>query len=358
VRATLTLNKTDLRAIEQTLMVQRGDEAREYRFIEAGFEQKPVGSVAPALFQPEPELLGAASKAKSGDSDKGAQAMNGSDGAETLPTQPSSAVASPELEIEVTYLLNQIKANLGEQVSMWRTTGGRLHVEALVETEGRKEEILRALGPVTGNPAVDVEVSTVAEAVKRGQKQAKSQAVTVREVEVANNRIPADAELRAYFSARLVGSEAIDEEIARYSNRQMNRSRQALLRASALKKLVGRFSPEEMRALAPEAQTKWLAMIREHAQSFQREISALRQELRPIFGGGGDAAGETVNEANLGRAAERLLQLSYENDEAVRSAFTISADGRTSAAIKSAQFWRALLATEKLAAAIERVYQR
>jgi RNA polymerase sigma factor (sigma-70 family) len=359
MRATLRLNKTDLHAIEQTLIVQRDGEAREYRFIEAGFEQKPAGSVAPDVFQPETELLGSASRLKSG-ANKGAQVAVDSLHPESPAAQPSSAAASPELEIEVTYLLNQIKANLGEQVSMWRTTGGMLHVEALVETEGRKEEILRALGSVIGNPAVKVEVSTVAEAVsKRGSQQSKSRGVTaVREVEIANNRIPADAELRAYFSARLVGSEAIDEEINSYASRVMSRSRQALLRASALKKLVGRFSPEEMRDLAPEAQTKWLGMIREHAQSYQREVAAIRQELRPVFGVAGDASNETVSEANLARAAERLLQLSYANDEAVRSAFTISADGRTATAIKSNQFWRDVLIAEKLAAAIERVYQR
>jgi RNA polymerase sigma factor (sigma-70 family) len=359
VRATLVLNKMDLRAIEQTLTIQRDGEVREYRFIEAGFEQKPAASVAPDLFQPEPELLGSAPRVKNG-VDKESQAAADSLHPESPFAQPSSAAASPELEIEVTYLLNQIRANLGEQVSMTRTTGGTLHVEALVETEGRKEEILRALGSVIGNPAVKVEVSTVAEAVKRSvREQAKSRGVTtVREVEVANNRIPADAELRAYFSARLVGSEAIDEEITRYSSRVMSRSRQALLRASALKKLVGRFSPEEMRDLAPEAQTKWLAMIREHAVAYQREVAAIGQELRPVFGGASDAPSETVSEANLARAAERLLQLSYANDEAVRSAFTISADGRTAAAIKSGQFWRELLAAEKLASAIERVYQK
>ncbi|HEX8844612.1 MAG TPA: RNA polymerase sigma factor [Pyrinomonadaceae bacterium] len=356
MRASLTLDRKDLHALEQTLTVQREGEAREFRFVEAGFEQKPAGSIAPGLFEPEPELMGAAPRPADG-------VINRTQGADdspaTQPSQPSRAVASPELEIEVTYLLNQIKANLGEQVSMTRTTGGTLHVEALVETEGRKEEILRALGPVINNPAVKVEVSTVAEAARRdAKKRGRPGDVTVREVEVANNRIPADADLRAYFSKRLVGGEAIDEEISRYSNRVMIRSRQALLRASALKRLVARFSPEELRALAPEARAKWLLMIREQALSYQRETAALRQELRSVFGGAGDATVEAVNEANLTQAADHLLQLSYANDEAVRSAFTISADGHTAEAIKSAQFWRSLATAEKLAGAIERVYEQ
>jgi hypothetical protein len=259
----------------------------------------------------------------------------------------------------VTYLLNQIKASLGEQVGMTRTTGGTLRVEALVETERRKEEILRALGPVMSNPAVKVEVSTVAEAVKRQQREQSkpNDATAVREVEVVSNRIPADPELRAYFSTRLVG-EAIDEEINRYASRVMNRSRQALLRASAMKGLVRRFSPAEMRGLAMEAQAKWLAMIREHALAYRREVAMLKQELRAVFGGSGEGTSEAVNEANLAEYAERLLRLSYANDEAVRSAFTISADGRTAGAIKSGLFWRSLAEAEKLADAIQRLYQK
>jgi hypothetical protein len=305
------------------------------------------------LFQPDAELLSERSRGREG--------SNGTDATEpadpkSLVPKSSAAVASPELEIEVTYLLNRIKADLGEQVSLSRTAGGALRIEALAETDVRKEEILRALVPVRNNPAVKIEVSTVAEALK--QRQDRSNNMTVREVEVANNRTPADAELRAYFSARLVGREAIDEEISRYTSRVMSRSRQALLHASALKKLAGRFSQTEIRDLAGEPRAKWLAMIREHALGYQREVTTLRQELRPIFGGPDEGPAETVTEANLAESAVRLVELSYANDEVVRAAFTISAEGKDAAAIKSRQFWRSLSSAEKLAAAIQRVYQK
>ena len=356
--ATLTLNRADLRAIEQTLTVLRDGEAHVYRFIEAGFERQATGSVAPSLLQPESELLGLSERVKDGADGK---SVGADDSAQTDSSiaHPSEAFASVELEIEVTYLLNRIKANLGEQVSLTRTTGGLLRVEALVETDSRKEEILHALGPVIKNPAVRVEVTTVAEAVKRQQNRSRPSEGTVRDVEVRNNRIPADPQLRSYFSTRLGGSEAIDEEIKRYTNRAMNRSRQALLQASALKRLVGRFSPDEIRALEPEARTKWLAMVREHAQAYQREVRTLRQELGSVFGGSSASTEqEAVSEANLTRLADRLVQLSYANDEAVRSAFTVSADSRTAAAIKSPEFWRSLTNAETLAAAIQSLYQR
>jgi hypothetical protein len=99
-------------------------------------------------------------------------------------------------------------------------------------------------------------------------------------------------------------------------------------------------------------------MIREHALAYKREVATLKQELRAVFGGSGEGASEAVSEANVAEAAERLLQLSYANDETLRSAFTISADSQTAAAIKSGQFWRSLAETEKLAEAIQRVYQK
>lgn len=343
--ASLTLTRADLHAIEQRMIVARNGDRREYRFSEAAFEKKSTGSVSPDVFQTDPELLPEGNRTE----DKTPGPIDSTDH-----KSPVAAVASPELEIEVTYLLNRIKANLGEQVSLTRTAGGALRIEALAENDARKDEILRALSPVRNNPAVKVEVSTVAEALKHQQNGSKT--ATVREVEVANNRTPADAELRAYFSARLVG-EAIDEEINRYTNRVMAHSRQALLHASALKKLVTRFSPEQVRGLAPEAQAKWLAMIREQATGYQREVATLRQELRPIFNGSSAATDEIVTEANLPQSADRLVELSYANDEAVRAAFTISAEGKSAATIKSAQFWRALSSVEKLAAAIQRVYR-
>ncbi|HEV2763750.1 MAG TPA: hypothetical protein VGV38_12285, partial [Pyrinomonadaceae bacterium] len=245
VAATLRLSKADLRATEQTLVVRRGAETRELRFVESGFERRRAEEVAPRVFEPEPALLGAAGAA--GETNKTTFEPE-SRPAEGTTAQPSSSstgatpvAASAELEIEVTYLLNQIKADLGEQVGLTRTTGGILRVEALVESEGRKQEILRALGPVLNNPSVVVEVSTVAEAARRERRQ--NEPSDVREVEVEDGRFAAEAELRKYFSARLVGEARIRQEMERFAARAMGRSRQALLHANALRRLASRFTP-------------------------------------------------------------------------------------------------------------------
>jgi RNA polymerase sigma factor (sigma-70 family) len=345
--ASLTLIKANLRAIDEHLIVSHNGQASAYTLTETSFETKPVSSVAPEVFQPDSELSPAAGSGFEENTESSDSNNRKS---------PVEEIASPELEIEVTYLLNRIKADLGEQISLTRIPGGVLRVEALVENDLRKNQILQALTPLHNNPALKVEVRTVAEALK--QQQARANAGTVREVEVVNDRAPADADLRAFFSARLVGDEAIQSEINRYSNRVMMHSRQALLHTSALKKLVERFSPADLSTLTPEAQGKWLEMISEHARSCRREIAALRQELRTVFGGANDASGEIVGEPNVSRSAARLLELSYMIDETVRSAFTISSEQKEAAAIKSGNFWRALGAAEKIADGIDHAYQK
>jgi RNA polymerase sigma factor (sigma-70 family) len=357
-RATLILNKADLRATSQTLVVESDEGLREYRFVETGFSKQNAGSVDPAVFRPEPELLSV-----SGERGWRPEATTPTHDSPHQPSTgdaPAAAVASAELEIEVNYLLDQIKANLGEQVSVGRTTGGKLRVEALVETERRKGEILRALGPILDNPAVIAEVSTVEEALRRRKGIATApRGEEVQEVEVATAKIPADEDLRRYFSARLGGGERVDEEIERFALRAMGRSRQALMHASALKRLAGRFSPAETRSLTPEARTKWQTMIREHARGYREQTAALRRELRPIFfqGGGGEVAGEKTDDESLRQDAERLLRFGYAHDEAMRSAFTLSDGARSSVSLRSPQLWRTLAAAESLAGAIEATYQ-
>src|SRR5262249_50597567 len=64
VKAMLTLEKSELRPIAQTLLVKykdRNPQSREYRFIESSYERLAPGTVPGSVFQPEAELLGSTS---------------------------------------------------------------------------------------------------------------------------------------------------------------------------------------------------------------------------------------------------------------------------------------------------------
>jgi hypothetical protein len=347
-RASLVLSKADLHPIEQTLLISQGTETREYHFLETSFERRPPTAVAPAVFEPEAELLSSA-KPETPDSIVETALLAG-------PQPPMPVLATPELEVEVLRLLNQAGADLGEQINVTRSSNGLLSVQGIVDTEKRKDEILRALNSVNGNPAVRVDVKTVAEAL-RGQKpdrQGGRGLTSVESVESSSNVIPADPDLRRYFSSRGLSDSQLDAEINSIANRAIGHARGALFRASALKRLTDRFSAEELRALEPEARAKWLSLIREHARAFQNETAWLRRELEPVVNGSSsDGDGEEItDDASLVRAATRLVELARLNNDAIQSAFTLSSGSSSSQSIKTSQFWRSLRGSESLATKI------
>ena len=345
VKATLTLNKSDLHAIEQTLVVQRGDdELREYQFGEASFGSS--NTVDPKVFEIETTLTGGAGETGS----SGDWAIRDLTTSRVPPTPSTSAppTASAELEVDVAYLLNQEKADRNEQVALTRSAGGSLRVEGVVDTQKRKEEFLRALAPVANNPAVKIEIHTVAEAT---QRPSSNQSVSVQEPDNTADTIAANEDLRAYFLKR-DPSGPTDELIRNYSTRVGSRAYRALFRAIELKKLVARFANVDMRTVTPDARSKWLAMIHGYAAAFEREAGQLSQELQPVFFPNATMpATEDVliqSDAELAHAVERLYQLALFNNEAVSSALTISAHS-SAATIKSSQFRKSLISAENLA---------
>ncbi len=122
IRARLVLSKADLHAIEQVLLVRVEDptpQLREYRYLETSFERRPASAAPLAVFEPEPELLISAmddvEKARRGDAVNLPPPPH-------LPISPSPAAATTGLEVELLQYLHQAGADLGEQVSVTRTT--------------------------------------------------------------------------------------------------------------------------------------------------------------------------------------------------------------------------------------------
>ncbi|HEX3248314.1 MAG TPA: RNA polymerase sigma factor [Pyrinomonadaceae bacterium] len=350
LKATLTLSKSDLHPIEQTLLVLRGDVLREFRFVEASFELLPLKDVAPTVFELEPELTGGAGEPGRPE-DWAFRDLTAS----RVPPSPSTStppVASAELEVDVAYLLNRAKADRNEQVNLTRSAGGSLRVEGVVESQERKDEFLRALATVINNPAVKIEIHTVAEAT---QQVTNSGEVIVQQAEETADNVAAYEDLRAYFEKRKP-SGPTEESIRNYSSRMVNGSYQVLFHAIELKKLVDRFAGVDMRAVAPDARTKWLAMIHEHAAVLEHQTALLREEIQPVFFPGatsfGPEEGTIQSDADLARAVARLHKLALANNTTIRAALTISSQS-SAATIKSRQFWSSLISAGALASEIK-----
>jgi RNA polymerase sigma factor (sigma-70 family) len=349
-KAVLIMSRADLHVIEQVLLVQHGGEVREYRFKESNFNQLPASQAPQSVFQPEPELIG--QNGRGAELKSRSETLNAltpfSVEAETAPP----TVASADLEVEVAYLLHQIKADLGEQISVTRTREGQLQLEGLVETEERKADIVRALLPVIDNPALKVRIETVAEAMKR-QNRTRTSSVTIGSGEVNATKIAVDEELRSYFTRLGVSNEKIDEEIRQFSGRIISRSNQAMRHAGALKRLIRQLMGKDMQALGTEARARRLSILREHVLGFQREIATLGRELQTVFPSGpikDSTAGQAINsEAELVQAVDHLFDLGSTTDAAIRQAFTISESSSSFPVVKTEGFWLRVRSSEKLA---------
>ncbi|HET9530782.1 MAG TPA: sigma-70 family RNA polymerase sigma factor [Blastocatellia bacterium] len=361
IRASLTINRTDLRTIEQTIVIGHAGGEREYRFRESGFERLPAGRVAPAIFTPDRELTGTLSGRSALPLDK---AVPDADASPSAVAAPLGLLAMAEIEIEAEYRLHRLGACLREQALITRTAEGGLKIQTVVASEGRKAQMLEALGPLAANAAVRVQIETVAEAIQNQSKLPPAPAVASR-VQITGDRIPLYAELQRYFYERSTGGKTgeaspppdgrFDQDIRRLANRLLKYSRQALLHAWALRRLAGQFSAEELQGMGGEANSKWLAMVREHAARFSEETASLRTELRPVFfAGANTGAGLQPGEgAGLHQSIETLFQFASAHEEAVRMSFTISDGQPRASVIRTEQFWNSLLGAERLARRIQ-----
>ncbi|HKZ77308.1 MAG TPA: sigma-70 family RNA polymerase sigma factor [Pyrinomonadaceae bacterium] len=346
VRATLVLSRADLHPTEQTVVVQQGNEVREFRFIEASFERRPPTAVAPSVFEPEMELLFERMN------DERGRVNTDTPHPSPLIPQPS-VMATAELEVEVLGLLNQAGADMGEQVNVTRTSEGLLRIEGVVDTSERKRQILAELSPILSSPAVKVDIQTTTEAVERAsRKRANASSVTIERVEISKDKMPAGPDLQRYL-----GKDQDTEEVRRFASRMISLSSQAVSHAGAMRKLVNQFPPDELRTLNPEARAKWLALLRSHAAAFKRDTAILRRDLQPIFfpsSTSGDVQSDLVitSDGELVLAVQRLFESAAANYEAVRSAFSTSSNGSSTSAMKTTQFVRSLKSTEALAAKI------
>ncbi|HEY2975526.1 MAG TPA: hypothetical protein VGJ48_23635, partial [Pyrinomonadaceae bacterium] len=346
-RATLVLNRPELRAVRQTLRIKQGNEVREYSFSESSFEVRPVGAVAPSVFEPDPELLSSA-KPETGNAKIETETS-------PLPVTPISPSASADLEVEVVSQLNQVNAFLGEQIKVERTPEGRLSVKGIVETDERKGELLQALSSFRSNPAVKIEIATVAEVLKR-QRQSSSASAATSEVASGKGESPVESELRPYFSKRGIPAEQLNQEIQRFSSRALSHSFQARRHALALKQIAERFSLEDLRSLDPQAKAKWQAMLAQHARALQQETAALRRELESAFPPLGTAktgGADISSDEALVRASQQLFAVAVDNDEKIRRSFAVYAGASGVVPVKTAQFWQSLGNAERIAQAIQ-----
>jgi hypothetical protein len=336
--ASLTVRRSDWHPIAKHVEFSN-EPSLEVREVSFEVREEPAPEVAEALSPPH---VGTAAVA----------------GREAVSTAPPALTASPELEVEVLSLLETAGADLGEQLSLVRTAADTLRLEGIVETSERRQEILRTLKPILGDPALSVAITTADEVTEESSKSVvPSGPVRVVEVVPSADKIPVEGDLRQFFS-KTVSADKLDGEITRYSNQVLTQSSESLQHAWAIMRLVERFSPAEKEKMKAATQAKWLAMIQEHARNLEQQNGALRSSLLPVFSPSETTPSplEAVSisgEVDLAQTAKRLFDLCFSNWEVVRSSFTLSKDRALTPRIRAPEFWHSLDQAQRYARRIQ-----
>ena len=350
--AVFSVRASDWHPVEQKLTVKSTNGTEVYELLETESEVVSLNQLSPAIFGNAPAVVAKAETKPSPSLSPKASTEPGA----LLPGVVASA-ATADLEVEVLRLLHDAGADLGEQINVNRTSNGAVRVTGIVETDQRKKEIVAALISVAGNPAVEIDVETVAEAVsKQKQKSSTSpHAFTSEGVEIQGRNIPAEPQLRAYFEQR---SSDIDGAVRQFAADMVAQSRQAMQHLGAMKRLVNQFSDDRLEALTPDARSKLLGLLRDHAHAYQEQSALLRRKLKPVFFAGASEdlpPGPVISsDRELKRFVQELFALAAANDQVIRSAFTVTSETARFTAINSPQFWQSMTKTEALAAAISR----
>ena len=344
IRASLVLGRADLHAVEQALVIRQGNEVREYRFTETSFERRRSDSVAPAVFEPDAELVSLETRNPSGT---------------TSGFVPPSAIASAPpmlataaLEVDVVEALNNANAFTGEPIEVSRSADGRITVAGLVETDQRKRDLLAALANFKNNPAVQVKIETVAEAQARTKpgagKPGQTSVGEVQKFEVTEGQSPAYTELRKRFS---------EAEARWFADSVLSRIQSARSHARAMKQISQRFSQSDLQSLTPAERTRWLALIRSHAESFVRETESVRRDLQQFFPEAAGAVPGLSSPPGLRRGADassagwsadtdlqarirELFDASGTIERGLNQSFALTAGANNASPVKSSAFWR------------------
>ena len=349
VEASLVVRTSDWHSVAGRLRVKGDQGDEEFELIETAYSVVSLTALDPKIFA-EPPVTSTSISSSTPDT------LNPTpESTSPLALTPLPA-ASAALEVAVLEQLNRINAFYGEQLSVTRTPENQLRVHGIVETNQRKQEILQALAALRNDPALHVEVETVAEAAARQTRKGSANAPEVSNVDVeTKTSIPVDAELRAHFSRQGLTGEQLDEAIRRFADRMLAHGREARRQALALKQIAARFTADELRGLDEPTRNKWRAMLAQHAHLLRQEVATLRRELQPVFPNVSAASGSgaaITSDTDLAPAAQRLFALATAIDQDVSRSFSIYMSSESAAPVKTAQFARTLSEAAKIAGSI------
>jgi DNA-directed RNA polymerase specialized sigma24 family protein len=259
--AVLVLDR-EYRPIREDLRVHQGDADYDLKFVETSYERLPSSSVLDQSLLP----------------DLGSNARR-----EIELSAEQRRVKLAELHIGVLYELQQVDRNRSNPVHITRTPD-RLRVDGMVSSDADRDRLIARLQELPDQELLQIGLSSPSSYRLVPQGQESPRPIETSVVEISDDHIPLDTELRKYLASHGVAAGDLDSSVARLSHDAILRAQRALQDAAALRELCAEFSSRELLQVSPRSQQSWSAMLEQRATALNDDLGALYGQIAPLTG--------------------------------------------------------------------------
>jgi hypothetical protein len=317
VEASLLVRKTDWHPVRQTLRVQGEGEVRELEVMELAFQVVPADALGPEVLSLLQFTLPAPAE----------PAARESQAAAVPAWDPDKA------EIEALMALHRVQACKGEPIQI-RRAGQSLEIHGVVDSAGRKVEVVGAL---RGIPGLHLDIRSAEEHLRQSPG---SPAPAVETPQTPGGPAGGDD-----WQGKL------PPELLDVANRAVSLADDALIEAWALRRLAEAFPEDRMERLAPESRGVLETMLRDHAAALHRNLAETRSLLASVAPAPGPGSAAALR-SEWPAAVQSLFAAVEQERGSVRELFAnLGGAGREQAA---ARFAEANAAAQRGAAQLER----
>jgi hypothetical protein len=224
---------------------------------------------------------------------------------------PPSRAELEEAEVETETALHALGADLGEQINIATHDGHVVLIEGVVGDDARKQQLVSSLHNI---PHTRLHILTVDEAAQQPSFSSEANhapsATSPVQAMVAAPPI-LDAQLNARFPDK-------DQRIA-YVNQTLSLVQSASARAWALNRLADRHPPQQVAALADDAQRQLHVLLTDHVSALREDISSLQNQIAEILSVASNTpAANTSVTAPLEASSSDMLELSEDLRDRIR----------------------------------------
>ena len=259
ISANLVLAATTMRPVRETLRLRDGPETREYRFRELKYEVVPANQVQSSDFDPDPEL----SSLRSGLSS----------------IRPDTNDA--HLALEALQLLSNLGPEVERIVDMERLPDGSVRLSGVFSTSEQKAAVLRVFQSMPSERHLKLALHANDEG--SGSIQPKGRLIQVESVapiEVENQRIPFDPELRSFLSLQGLSDQVLEERIHQVASDTIGHCAQLHREAWSIRQISANdFTSAELGLMQPEDKMLWLTLLDKHIRAFDQDLSAIERDI-------------------------------------------------------------------------------